>query len=306
MHNSPPPGHTRRRWIPWVFAGLVLTTGITSTWAYWVQTERQTRAALDMLFRADSERVRSVIAKQLGNYQVAIRGLQGFFHGSEQVYYEEFITYIPSLHLTEALRGVQAVGFAMPVRAVELAQHIEDLRAQLSLPYRVHPPPEAREQLAPIVFIDPLEGPNRAALGFDIFSNRAARRAAEQARDTGELVISEPLALVQDANGAAPLSFVMYLPVYRETRGLDSVAARSFGTTFDAKNAVIAMSYQRVPPSLRTTSAPPPKTVFPAGHTWMWFMFRPRVEADFDDTTTMFEIPGWPSAPAGPAGPGGP
>ncbi|MDZ7782810.1 MAG: CHASE domain-containing protein [Halioglobus sp.] len=75
-------------------------------------------------------------------------------------------------------------------------------------------------------YIDPLDEANIQALGFDIFSNPVARRAAEEARDAGQIVITEPLALAQDESGGAPTSFVMYLPVYNDAPGLDTVAER--------------------------------------------------------------------------------
>tara|TARA_R110000823_G_scaffold171736_9_gene304175 strand:+ start:13253 stop:16498 length:3246 start_codon:yes stop_codon:yes gene_type:complete len=208
-----------------LLSGLVLATGLLSTWIYWEQTQRHSSAALEKLFQADSERIHATIARQLDLYQVAMRGVQGFFRGSEQVYYAEFAEYVPSLDLTQELEGVQGVAYAKLVSAAELPRHLAQMAAELPVAYRIHPA-GSRQYYAPIGYIDPLDDANLAALGFDILTNPAARTAAERARDTGEIAISPPTALVQDSRGSAHTSFIMYLPVYDIDIAINSVEDR--------------------------------------------------------------------------------
>jgi len=220
-----PSRHALNRFLPWLLAAFVFVSGSGFTLVYWSQTHRQEQAALDILFRSESERVAASIVDQLETYQTVMRGIQGFFRGSERVHYREFANYIAALEVPRELRGVKGVAFVVPVAGSERRQHLEEIRAELPVPYELHPSGE-REHLAPIVYIEPLTGSNLAALGFDIFANPVARRAAEQARDSGDVVITGPTALVQDANGDEPVSFVMYMPVYALDVELTTVADR--------------------------------------------------------------------------------
>ena len=60
-------------------------------------------------------------------------------------------------------------------------------------------------------YLEPLAG-NESAFGFDLGSNPARREAVEKARDTGELVATAGINLVQDSSGAT--GFLLMLPVY--------------------------------------------------------------------------------------------
>ena len=225
LKTAPLPPRAAKWWMPWCLSAMVLTTGCMATLIYWEQTQQQSEVALDELFRADSERTRATISRQLSLYQAVMRGLQGFFIGSERVVYSEFAEYVSALHVTEELQGVQAVAYAMSVAAANLEQHHEQMTLELPVPYRVHPAGK-RAHYAPIGYIDPLEGPNLEALGYDILSNPLVRSAIEKARDSGEVIISPPMELVQDKPYHGQTSFVMYLPIYDPDLTLNSIADR--------------------------------------------------------------------------------
>lgn len=223
--TAPLPPRAAKWWAPWLLAAMVLTTGCIATGIYWAQTQRQAEVAMAALFRADSERVRATIARQLSLYQVVMRGVQGFFRGSERVFYSEFARYVPPLDLVEELEGVQAVAYVMHVDAVDLERHQEEMTRELSVPYRVHPAGK-RALFAPVGYIDPLVGSNLKAVGFDILSNPLERGALKASRDTGEIVITQPMGLVQDRPFPGRNSFVMYLPVYDQNHELNSIEDR--------------------------------------------------------------------------------
>src|SRR5690606_4510230 len=74
-------------------------------------------------------------------------------------------------------------------------------------------PAGARESYAPIIFMEPKEG-NEKSIGFDIFSVDEARNSAKLASDTGDLIASQKLNLVQDGPARNVAGFVLYLAVY--------------------------------------------------------------------------------------------
>ena len=212
--------------LPWLLSGLTLLIGGSATLTYWHHFEKQQQEAVNLKFQAESDRLTANISQQLNSYKVVMRGIQGFFRGSEHVTYPEFSRYVASLDITRDLRGVQGVGFAIPVAHKDLTAHLATMRRELPRHYQITPAVGNRDELAPIIYIEPLEDDNLAALGFDILSNPLAREAAETARDTDDIVITSPLTLVQDRSKQADPGFVMYLPVYKHDHRLSTPAER--------------------------------------------------------------------------------
>ncbi|QIB66258.1 bifunctional diguanylate cyclase/phosphodiesterase [Kineobactrum salinum] len=218
-----------RHWIagilPFTLAGLVITGGLAATLLLWDHERKRERELVEAAFAVEVGQVVTNLVGKLNAYTVVMRGLQGFFQGSDEVSYIEFLRYIRALDVTSELAGVQGLGWVVPVTRGQLPQHLAAIRAQLPVPYEIHPASQ-RELLAPIIYLEPLAEENLNAVGFDVFSNPVARAAAEQARDSGEMVITGALSLVQDIDSSPSPSFVMYLPVYRSGRIPATVAGR--------------------------------------------------------------------------------
>lgn len=107
-----------------LFAGLALTVW-AAQWAAGVaeseaRHEFQQAAAIRAL----------QLKERLDAYEGVLRGLQGFFAGSEEVDRGEFHRYVVRLELKQDLPGVQVVGFA---RRVPLAEREAFIAAVLSL-----------------------------------------------------------------------------------------------------------------------------------------------------------------------------
>tara|TARA_R110000772_G_scaffold210432_1_gene321044 strand:- start:58658 stop:61945 length:3288 start_codon:yes stop_codon:yes gene_type:complete len=217
--------------VPALLSVFVLFLGIALTIATWQQHQQREQALLNAAFSAEAQRLIAVAEKQLHSYSVVMRGLQGFFQGSESVEYPEFLAYTRALNATSELAGLQGIAWVQLVRRSNLDKHLEEMAAQLPVDYAIRPEGPG-EVLAPIIYIEPLAGANLRAIGLDIYQLPVARAAAEKARDLGDIVITRPLQLVQD-QGDAPAtaspespSFVMYLPVYGASAVPDTLAER--------------------------------------------------------------------------------
>lgn len=68
-----------------------------------------------------------------------------------------------------------------------------------------------REEYYPVFFVEPLEG-NERALGFDLASDSVRRQALERSADTGQLVATDRIKLVQETS--AQYGFLVFRPVY--------------------------------------------------------------------------------------------
>ena len=75
----------------------------------------------------------------------------------------------------------------------------------------------------PVTFVEPYSG-NESALGFDLGSSQARLEALHQARDSGKLVASGRLTLVQETAEQAGVLFI--LPVYRNNTTTNTLEQR--------------------------------------------------------------------------------
>ena len=80
-----------------------------------------------------------------------------------------------------------------------------------------------RDEYFPVYYVEPLEG-NEAAVGFDIASNPPNRVALEKARDTGKMVATGRITLVQETG--KQFGLLMLQPVYRNNAPHGTVKER--------------------------------------------------------------------------------
>nr|MCU0256937.1 CHASE domain-containing protein [Vicinamibacterales bacterium] len=77
-----------------------------------------------------------------------------------------------------------------------------------------------------IVFLEPLDRRNLAAIGYDMFTEPVRRAAMERARDTGQPAASRRVTLVQEIDPEKQVGFLIYVPVYAGPSVPSTVAAR--------------------------------------------------------------------------------
>jgi len=180
---------------------------------YWVSSDHFVEQDVQVAVASEGRKVKSLLQNQFNSFELIARSVQGFIDGSDDVTAAEFESFVRSLQLQSIAPGLQGVGFARFITNHDLEQGVVPATrrlAHLPVPLRV---PAVNESYAPIVFMEP-RSTNEKSIGFDIFSVDRARQAAEQARDTGKLVASEEITLVQDIGGVPVGGFVLYLPVY--------------------------------------------------------------------------------------------
>lgn len=80
-----------------------------------------------------------------------------------------------------------------------------------------------RDEYFPVYFVEPLKG-NELALGFDLGSNPVRLKALQQARDSGEMVATARITLVQETG--TQYGFLVFQPVYGMHVSVDTVEER--------------------------------------------------------------------------------
>ena len=196
-------------WLVWLWAALAV---VLVVWVWHLEERaavRQEHQRLDF----EAEEIALALAQRLRIYEIALRGGRGLLDASRGVSRAEWRRYVDNLRLESTHPGVQGLAFAPVLRPSQLAQHERQVRAEGLAQYAVHPP-GPRDTMVPIVYIEPLEGRNQRAVGFDMFSEPLRREAMERARDTGLPAMTGRVVLLQETLNDPQHGFLIYLPVY--------------------------------------------------------------------------------------------
>jgi signal transduction histidine kinase/ActR/RegA family two-component response regulator len=108
-----------------------------------------------------------------------------------------------------------------------MPQVIADARRQRGDDFRVWPNDAPRDEYTSIIYLQPAEGLNLDAFGYDMFTDPVRRKAMETARDTGRPSASGRVKLVQERNVQnKQWGFLIYVPVYENKSPLATVSER--------------------------------------------------------------------------------
>ena len=87
-------------------------------------------------------------------------------------------------------------------------------------------PSGPRDEYHAIVFLEPMDERNQAAIGYDMYTEPTRREAMERARDSGTAAASGKVILVQEIDASKQAGFLIYLPVFRGGAIPDTVEER--------------------------------------------------------------------------------
>jgi len=203
-------GATSRRWFP--LAVLVTGIGLTLLAAYYASRTIQLRTRAQ--FETAALRARTSIRTRFEVYDALLHGAAGFIAVEGNVTRDRFKSYVARLGIENNYPGLQGIGFAPRVPAPEKDNLIAAMKQQGAENFRVWPEGE-RADYYPITCLEPLNGRNEVAYGYDMLSEPVRREAMQRARDTGETAASGAVTLVQEIASSQQPGFLIYLPVYR-------------------------------------------------------------------------------------------
>jgi PAS domain S-box-containing protein len=160
------------------------------------------------------QEINTAIKNSLDTYIVLQHATTGLFAASHQVEFDEFHRFAERLQLRQLYPGVQGIGFAPRLQFEARPFLVDTMREQGSKDFHIFPESASGDSF-PIIFLEPLDRRNQAAIGYDMFSENVRREAMERARDTGKPAASGRVTLVQEIDAEKQQGFLIYTPVYR-------------------------------------------------------------------------------------------
>ncbi|MCG2583689.1 CHASE domain-containing protein [Massilia sp. TS11] len=211
------------------------TRGMLALFLGWLLTALAALLVLDSqdsniraAFQRDSDKLAADTQARLQTYFDSLLSLKGLFASNENTSRVQFARFVRELQLESRYPGFQAIQFVRVVPHDHLAAYADSVRRDTSLEPAGYPrfaihPEQVNDEHFVIEYTEPLLG-NESALGLDLGALAPHRRAVLLARDSGQVVSTERITLVQDA---VPQSgFVARAAVYRKGLPLATVAQR--------------------------------------------------------------------------------
>ncbi|WP_343728899.1 CHASE domain-containing protein [Duganella sp.] len=214
---------TRGRGYLAFFVGICLTA-----WTCYFVIEEQQKMQVRASFQHDTEKVARDTQNRLQIYFDTLHGMKGLYAVNDSIDRLHFHRFIEELKVDRRYPGFQALQFVRMVPEAQLPAFVERVRRDTALEpegypnFHVHP--ASRRAVHYIIeYTEPLKG-NENAFGLDLSALPPHLKALELGRDSGEIVATERITLVQDASGEP--GFVARAPVYRNGMPLETTAQR--------------------------------------------------------------------------------
>nr|WP_319390311.1 CHASE domain-containing protein [uncultured Cohaesibacter sp.] len=150
------------------------------------------------------------VSLRLSQHFALLRATNAFFTASStRIQHQQFAKIISGFRLEENYPGMQGIGFA------EAVSPDDDVAMNAVLAYdygdgaKVWPETDQSERAA-IALLEPMDDRNLAAIGYDMYSEPVRRTAIRKAYETGEMVASGPVELVQEITAIKQAGFLVY------------------------------------------------------------------------------------------------
>jgi signal transduction histidine kinase len=203
------PERMREPSTSWLVLAASLLLTLLATGAVWDSA----RDGDDVRFENAVQSATDRITARMDIYLALLRGGRGLF-ASGTVGPDEWRRYTEQLRIQAQNPGIQGFGYTARIPPGQLGDVEARMRAAGLEQFRVWPD-SARAEYHSILFLEPLDRRNAAALGYDMYTEPVRRAAMARARDRGDAALSGRVTLVQEIEGPAQAGFLIYVPVYR-------------------------------------------------------------------------------------------
>ncbi|MEX6504905.1 CHASE domain-containing protein [Jiella sp. M17.18] len=144
---------------------------------------------------------------------------------------ERFAAFVDGLDLAGHYDGIQGVGFAMTVPTGAEGPAQRALKTRYGIDVSIWPKTDQPIR-TPVVLLEPQDARNKAALGFDMFSDPIRRQAMIAAAHDGKARASAPVHLVQEIDENRQSGFLIYRPLFPEGAAKSGDVARTIGFVY--------------------------------------------------------------------------
>jgi len=204
---------------------IILIIGFSITFILSFYTYRNTEKQTNKEFALICNEIKTTINSRLHAHAQLLRSGASLFGASDTITRQDWKEFNKHEQIHENLPGIQGVGYSMIISKNQLETHIKDIQAQGFSDYTIKPAGE-RDIYTSIIYLEPFEGRNLRAFGYDMYSEPVRRAAMQQACDSDVAALSDKVILVQETDKDLQAGTLMYVPVYKNGKLTNTVAQR--------------------------------------------------------------------------------
>jgi PAS domain S-box-containing protein len=207
--------------LPWILLIACLT--ITAFASYYIRENSIINNKLE--FALVCNELKSKIITRLDSHAQILRNGSAFMRSTPFVSREKWQEYINNSKVINSLPGIQGIGLAIIIPKSKLQSHIQSVRMEGFKDYTIRPAGD-REFYTSIIYLEPFEGRNLRAFGFDMYSEEVRRKAMEESRDHDSVSLSRKVKLVQETDKDIQAGVLMYAPYYQNNMPITTIDER--------------------------------------------------------------------------------
>lgn len=210
-------------------AAAIFLAGLAATFAARTLAVHLIAAETQRRFNADAGETTAAVGERLRAHAEVLVSMQGLYASVGRVSRAQFQRYVDVLDLGRRYPGFQALQVLRAVRPEDLDAFIAEVRSDTSIDPLGQPdftirPEGQRPTYNVIELVEPMRG-NENSFGFDAGANPLQLDSLRRAAESGRIVATPPVRLVQDMSGGQ--GFILRAPIYRVGEPVQTVTQRN-------------------------------------------------------------------------------
>ncbi len=203
----------------------VFLIGFTITSLFAKAVSDQNKSDYTAELTQESLGLRTRLSERMSSYNQLLYAAASQFSVKQDITRDDWRRFYSAMQVGGNYPSIVGVGYAPFIDTESLAGLESSIQDEGYTDFRASSVATGPDH-AVIQYIEPFEGINLSAFGFDMFSDKSRRDAMTTARDSATPVLSRPVTLIQDVNANATYGSLMYLPIYNTPTPPESVAER--------------------------------------------------------------------------------
>lgn len=212
-----------------VVTALVLGAGLCATAYYWNNLRQGVQADMRTAYSRQVREVSKNAAARLGIYENFLRASAGLFRIHSGLTQAEWDEFHQPYNIRAKYPDIEGIGVSRYLTRDEVPDYLDRRYAQGDAAFTIFPAGD-RDVYVPVTFNAQYTGNTGKSRGYDGYTNPIRRTAMDRAIDTGKPSMTGKVTLVSESRPGRA-SFLLYLPIYDESKPVSTVAERQAAIT---------------------------------------------------------------------------
>ena len=208
-----------------ILAIISLLIPVTLTFIAWKNAKADVLNDAERSFKFKIDEASSIILKRMHTYEQVLLGGIGLFAASDTVTREEWRIYVENLKIDKNFPGILGIGYSYNFRHTDSLKIVSAMQKEGFHDFKILPE-GIRKEYSAVIYIEPFNGGNRLAFGYDLLSEPMRKSAMLEARDNGQTTITGKISMARETEYNIQAGFLIFIPFYLKNYQATTVEKR--------------------------------------------------------------------------------